>query len=69
MDKAKGLKIRGTHGSSATNDDEVMFYEHFTNLHKEDSLTKITKSLLKKPKIDKTESTIPKESLENIKIL
>ena len=46
-----------------------MFYEHFTDLHKEDSLTKITKSLLKKPKIDKTESIVPKESLENIKIL
>tara|TARA_B110000285_G_C14877483_1_gene492207 strand:- start:157 stop:360 length:204 start_codon:yes stop_codon:yes gene_type:complete len=65
-DLAKATRIRGFHGSSATNDDEVLFYEHFTNLHKEDSLTKITKSLQKKPKIKKSESTVPKETLDNI---
>ena len=58
--------LRGLHGCSSTNEDEVQFYKHFKNLQKEDSLTKITKSLKKKPKIEKKVSTVPNMSLENI---
>ena len=59
--------LRGLHGCSSTGTEEVQFYKHFKNLQKEDSLTKITKSLKKKPRIEKQASSVPNLNLENIK--
>jgi hypothetical protein len=58
--------LRGLHGCSSTDVEEVQFYEHFKNLQKEDGLSKITKSLKKKPRIDKQISNVPNLNLQDI---
>jgi len=66
-DRKSQQLLRGQHGCSSTDAEEVQFYKHFKNLQKEDSLTKITKSLKKKPRIEKRISSVPNLNLEHIK--